>query len=128
MVSIRKYLRYHIKYHENFYFHDILYMRKVIKNRINKKPLLALAMILFGIGIAFYTNASGKEGFEKKDEKKDDKKDTPATAPTAPTAPAAPATASATAAAAAAIANNKPLADAIGSMLTPEQKKTLGLA
>jgi hypothetical protein len=103
-------------------------MRKVIKNRINKKPLLALAMILFGIGIAFYTNASGKEGLENPPkEKKDDKKDAPTTTTAATAAPASPAAAAASAAAAA-IANNKPLADAIGAMLTPELKESLGLA
>ena len=101
-------------------------MRKVIKNQINKKPLLALAMILFGIGIAFYTNASGKEGLENL--KKKDEKATAATASaSAPTTAPTAATAAASAAAAA-IANNKPLADAIGAMLTPELKQSLGLA
>ena len=38
-------------------------MRKTIKNQIMKKPLFALAIIAFGIGIAIYTNARGfKEG------------------------------------------------------------------
>ena len=43
-------------------------MRKTIKNQIMKKPLFALAIIAFGIGIAIYTNArSYKEGMETND-------------------------------------------------------------
>jgi len=38
-------------------------MRKTVKNQIMKKPLFALALIAFGIGIALYTNVGGfKEG------------------------------------------------------------------
>ena len=37
-------------------------MRKVVQKQIMKKPLFALAIIAFGIGIAWYTNASFKEG------------------------------------------------------------------
>jgi hypothetical protein len=44
-------------------------MRKAIKKRINKKPLLALAIILFGIGIALYV-CSSKEGFVPADNRR----------------------------------------------------------
>ena len=41
-------------------------MRKTVQKHIMKKPLFALALIAFGIGIALYTNASFKEGLEDK--------------------------------------------------------------
>lgn len=41
-------------------------MKKSVPQRLNKKPLIALAIILFGAGIAYYTNASmnKREGLE----------------------------------------------------------------
>lgn len=43
-------------------------MKKVnnVQNGINKRPLMALAIILFGTGIAYYTNVNNKEGFDQK--------------------------------------------------------------
>ena len=41
-------------------------MKKSVPQRLNKKPLIALAIILFGTGIAYYTKASmnKREGLE----------------------------------------------------------------
>ena len=36
-------------------------MKKILRQHVNRKPLLALAMILFGVSIAIYTNASAVE-------------------------------------------------------------------
>ena len=49
-------------------------MKKVLRQHINRKPLLALAIILFGVAIAIYTNASAsavviREGFTEDDSK-----------------------------------------------------------
>jgi len=50
---------------------SIIYiMKKSVPQRLNKKPLIALAIILFGTGIAYYTKASmnkreGLEGIKK---------------------------------------------------------------
>ena len=45
-------------------------MKKSVPQRLNKKPLIALAIILFGTGIAYYTKASmnkreGMKGMKK---------------------------------------------------------------
>jgi hypothetical protein len=37
-------------------------MKKVVQQQIMRKPLLALAIIFFGVGIAIYTNAGYREG------------------------------------------------------------------
>ena len=98
-------------------------MRKTVKNQIMKKPLFALALIAFGIGIAIYTNVGGfKEGNTTMSAKATDK-------PTA-TAPApAPATATATAPATAPATANpaSKQSDLISSMMdNPDMKKLLG--
>ncbi len=82
-------------------------MRKTIKNQIMKKPLFALAIIAFGIGIAIYTNAGGfKEGNETMG----------AGTASAPAASAPAAAAPAAAAPAAAPAQDKPAAKSAGGM------------
>jgi len=52
-------------------------MKKSMPQRLNKKPLIALAIILFGAGIAYYTNASmnkreGLEGVKEEEKEKED--------------------------------------------------------
>ena len=69
-------------------------MKKVVQQQIMRKPLLALAIIFFGVGIAIYTNAGYKEGNETMGAtmSKDKPATTTTTATTAPT-PTTPTTA-----------------------------------
>jgi predicted membrane-bound mannosyltransferase len=111
-----------------------IYMKKKVQQYINRKPLMALAIILFGAGIAYYTNAAGREGLDTMDATM------PATTTTATTT-TDPATTSATSAMPTATGTppvspdalvtalkNGGGAAAIAALLTPEQKKKMGLA
>jgi hypothetical protein len=111
-----------------------IYMKKKVQQYINRRPLMALAIILFGAGIAYYTNAAGREGLTGATES--------AMPPTTATPPATdPATTSATSAMPTATGTppvspdalvtalkNGGGAAAIAALLTPEQKKKMGLA
>jgi hypothetical protein len=100
-----------------------IYMKKNVQQYINRKPLMALAIILFGAGIAYYTNAAGREGLENAMP--------PATAPATTSAtsamPSATGTPPVSPAALVAALKNGGGAAAITELLTPEQRKALGL-
>ena len=115
-----------------------IYMKKKVQQYINRKPLMALAIILFGAGIAYYTNAAGREGLTGATESAmpgataTDTATTPATTSAMPSATSAMPTATGTPpvspdALVTALKNGGGAA-AIAALLTPEQKKKMGLA
>jgi hypothetical protein len=69
-------------------------MKKVVQQQIMRKPLLALAIIFFGVGIAIYTNAGYREGNATMGATMG--KDKPATTTTTTTTTATPTTATPT--------------------------------
>ena len=114
-----------------------IYMKKKVQQYINRKPLMALAIILFGAGIAYYTNAAGREGLTGATESATPGATATATA-TTPTTTAMPSATSAmpTATGTPPVSpdalvtalKNGGGAAAIAALLTPEQKKKMGLA